>query len=181
MFWRLFWMSRNHFDLEWVTEYVLSTFAYTSVRITFVPNTNWSTHFTYSKQFQGNCCLQLFIWIFPLKSRGTDLSSLIGKFDFGYFTVWKSNFPATLIYMKSVLADLWGSKTVILTGLEAFNFDLLGEFLTWECEKYPKIQNSEMLICSKQHFVELQNHQNWFHMSSEWHKNPEISTLCFPN
>ena len=34
--------------------YLLSTFAYISVRITFVPNTNWSTHFTYSKQFQGN-------------------------------------------------------------------------------------------------------------------------------
>ena len=42
----------------------------------------------------------------------TDLSSLIGNFECGYF------------YVKSILTDFKGSKTVVLTILEGLNFEL---------------------------------------------------------
>ena len=39
---------------------------------------------------------------------------------------------------------------------------------------------SKILKRSKWQFFELQNDKNWFHVNSEWQKNPENSTLCFP-
>ena len=46
--------------------------------------------------------------------------------------------------------------------------------------KVPKIQTSEILKWSKWQFLVLPNDQNWFHVKSEWPKNPEICILCIP-
>ena len=54
----------------------------------------------------------------------TDLGSLIGIFDYGYFTVWKfSNFSDTLISHEINFADFRRSKTAVLIILKALNFD----------------------------------------------------------
>jgi len=49
-----------------------------------------------------------------------------------------------LIYVKFILTDFRMSINAILTILEALNFDF------WKkCQKFPKIQNSELLKWSK--------------------------------
>ena len=113
----------------------------------------------------------------------TDLSSLIGNFDCGYSTLWKfNNFLPLWFYMKSILAELRGSKTIILTILVALNFDILGI----SCLKKSKISKSSkcraaQIVTMQWQFLGLQNDQTWFHVKSEWQKNLVISTLCIPN
>ena len=76
------------------------------------------------------------------------------------FWLWKfSNFPAILIIREINFGWVQRVKTVISTILEAMIF---WEFHSWKCQKYPKIQNSELLKRSHWHFLGLLNDQNWF-------------------
>ena len=82
-------------------------------------------------------------------------------------------FYPILLYVNSILAYFKRSKSIILTILEALNFDFW-EFYSWKCQKF-KIHS-----CSDGHdssFLVLQNDQTLFHVKSEWLKNPEIFTL----
>ena len=54
------------------------------------------------------------------------------------------------------------------------------KFHTWKCQKFPRIQNSEMLKMPKWQFLGLQNSHNWFHIKSEWQNYPAISALFIP-
>ena len=112
----------------------------------------------------------------------TDLGSLIGNFDYAYSTVWKSsNFPATLILHEIDFGWFEKVKHCHFNNFEGLEFWFLEKFHTWKCQKLPIMQNEELLKRSKLQFLVLQNYQNWFHVKSGWHKNPEISTLCIPN
>ena len=72
--------------------------------------------------------------------------------------------------VKSILADFWKLKTAVITLEDTLNFDFCENF-TLENVKTSKskIVNIAILV--------LKNDQNWFHVKSEWQKNPEISTL----
>ena len=54
-----------------------------------------------------------------------------------------------------------------------------GTFHIWNCQKFPNIQNSELLKWSKWLFLGFQNDQNWFHIKFQWQKNLESSTLWY--
>ena len=51
-------------------------------------------------------------------------------FDCGNLAI----FQPLCFYVKTILADFTGSKTAILTILEALNFDFLGIFDIFKCE-----------------------------------------------
>ena len=80
-------------------------------------------------------------------------------------------------YVKSILA---GQK-LPFNNFEGWEIWFLEKSHTYKCQKIPEIQNSELLKWSKGKFFGLQNDQNWFHVQSDWQKNPEISTLYIPN
>ena len=54
---------------------------------------------------------------------------------------------------------------------------IFGEFYTWKCQKISKIQSCQNGSCG----VIQQLDHNWFHVTSEWRKNPDISTVCCSN
>ena len=74
------------------------------------------------------------------------------KFSETCFTILKAYsqcgnlaiFLSLWFYLKSILAYFRGSKIAILTILEALNFEFW-EFHGWKCQKYQKIQTSELL------------------------------------
>ena len=108
--------------------------------------------------------------------------SLIGIFDCGYFTVLKViNFPVTLILREINSGWFQKVKNCRFNHFGGFELLFLDIFHTQKCQKFPKIQNSYLLKWSKWLFLGLYNDLNWFHVKSEWQKNPEISTLCIPN
>ena len=89
------------------------------------------------------------------------------------FWLWKfSNFSAVLIL--HLFCWIQRVKTVISTILEATNIDFLGISLL-KISKNSKFRAAQTVIMT---VLELLNDQNWFHIKSEWQKNPEISTLC---
>ena len=107
-----------------------------------------------------------------LLKRITDLGSLIGNLDFGYFTVWIfSNFPATLILREINFASFQKVKkglfTVfdwILSFLKSF---ILENVISSRKFKIHCWSNGEKW---KYQFLRLQKDQTWFHVKSEWRK-----------
>ena len=74
--------------------------------------------------------------------------------------------------------DEWWPKNYLFDCFSSFEFWLFGNFTLENVKNIKQIQNSELFIWSKWQFWELHNDQNWFHVKSEWQKNPEIFTLC---
>ena len=81
--------------------------------------------------------------------------------------------------MKSILIILKPPKTAIWTILSALHFETLGFGDIFKSEKSPKIKIQSLQNCWNGSFWASQTSQNWFHVKSEWQKNPKISTLCF--
>ena len=79
-------------------------------------------------------------------------------------------------FVRTILADFKGSKTAILTISKVLNSDYFGN-LTLENDKHIHTFIILLLICSKWKHLG----PNWFHVKSEWQKNPRISTLWIPN
>ena len=104
----------------------------------------------------------------------TDLGSLIR-----HSTVCKfGNFPATLILREINFGRFEKVKNCHFNYLWGFEFWFLEKFHTWKCQKFPKIQNSELFNWPIWQSLGLQNDQSWFNVKSEWQKkNPENSTL----
>ena len=89
-------------------------------------------------------------------------------------------FLSLWFYVKLILADLTGSKTVILTILEALNFEFFGNF-TFENVK--TIQKFQTQSCANRHngiFLGLQIDQNWFYARFESENNPKFPHCVFP-
>ena len=63
----------------------------------------------------------------------------------------------------------------------AFEFSFLAKCHTWKCQKFPKIQTSEVLKWAKWQFLGYKMTNYWFHVKSDMQKNHEISTLCILN
>ena len=84
----------------------------------------------------------------------------IGKSQCGNLVI----FLLLTFYVKSYLSNFRRSKPAHLTNLEALIF---GKFHTWRCQKFPKIQNSELQKKVKMAVLGLQNDIcNWFHEKS---------------
>jgi len=49
-----------------------------------------------------------------------------------------------------------------------FEFWFLEKLRTYKCQKFPKIENSELLKWTIWHFQPSEISQNWFHVKSEW-------------
>ena len=82
-----------------------------------------------------------------------------------HITVWKfMNFPAILILREINFDWLQKGKNCCHNNFEGLEFTFLEKFLTWKCQKFPKIQNSEVSNWLKWQFWGLQNNQNWFHV-----------------
>ena len=82
--------------------------------------------------------------------------------------------------MKSILIDFRRSKTAITTILKASKFDF------WKYFALKNVKNSQNSKFRAAQIVKmavfgLQNDQIRSRVKSEWHKNPEISTLGIPN
>ena len=57
-----------------------------------------------------------------------------------------ANFPSFIFYVKSILTDKKGAKNVILTVLEALNFDFVEIAQLKMSKKFPKIQKTVELV-----------------------------------
>ena len=104
--------------------------------------------------------------IFDIIVLATDLGCLIGNFDCGYSTLWKiSNFPTTLILRKIKFGWFQKVKHYRLNNFER----IFGQISVWKCQKFPKIQTSELLKLWKWQFLGLPNDQKEFHVKYERH------------
>jgi len=75
-------------------------------------------------------------------------------------------------YVKLIWADIQKVKNCQFNNFEGFEFWFLEKFHTWKCQKFPKLQNSELLKWSKCQVLGLQNDQNWFlHKILVWEKS----------
>ena len=106
--------------------------------------------------FSSYSCILSFnmtVHYYLIQTLWTDLCSLIGNFHTVDIPKYGNSaiFLSLWFYVKLILADFRRSKTVILTILEALNSDFL-RIHTWKCQKYQKVQNSELLKWSKWHF-----------------------------
>ena len=92
--------------------------------------------------------------------------------------VWKfSTFLPLWFFVKSFWAGYRRSKPAISTIFESLNLDFW-EFHTLE---YQKIKQNSKIIAAKMvmgSFWSSEISQNWFHIKSEWQKNPQFSTVC---
>ena len=79
---------------------------------------------------------------------------------------------------KLISRKIWRSKTAFFAILGGCAFCLFGNFQSQESAKIHKNWISEPLNVSKCLILHFKIPQNWFHVKSEWQKNPEISTLC---
>ena len=92
-----------------------------------------------------------------------------------------SNFSGTLILREVNFGLFRKAKNCNCNNFEGFEFWFLERFHTWKCQKFLKIQNSELLKWSKWKSLGVQNDQTWFRVKSEWQNYPEISILCISN
>ena len=97
-------------------------------------------------------------------------------------TMWKfSNFPATLILRDINFGWFQKVKNCHFNKFEGFEYWFLEKFHIWKCQKFPKIQTSEVLKWAKWQFLGYKMTNYWFHVKSDMQKNHEISTLCILN
>ena len=99
----------------------------------------------------------------------TELSSPIGNFDCGNVAI----FLPLWFYVKSILADFWRSKTAVLTILYPWIL-IFGKNSHLKCQKFPKIENSELFKWSKWSFGALK----WLKLISR--KILKFSHCVFP-
>ena len=69
----------------------------------------------------------------------------------------------------------WRAKSAILTYLKALNFDFY-EFLHFWRLKFTESTKYKAPKIKKWRFSNMYNPWNWFHVKSEWQKNPYIFT-----
>ena len=115
-------------------------------------------------------------------SLNIEVTAIISFFQIVVYTVWKFKiFSPTQILREINFSIVKSSKTAILTILEALNFDFR------ENSTFQSVENSQNALIQSFKNVEmavfcgLWNFPNWFHVKSEWQKNPDISTLWWRN
>ena len=87
-------------------------------------------------------------------------------------------FLSLRFYVKSIFRDSKSAKSAILSQRDALNFDSYAFMQFWKAENY-QINNIQSLWnCKKRQFLNFWVLQNWFHVKSQWQKNPDIYTLC---
>ena len=95
-----------------------------------------------------------------------------------YATVCKfHDFSVTQILREINFWESRRSKNVVFAIYRVLNFVNLVNCSLSKSAKIHKIQNSEPPNVLKWQILHFQNPLNWFHVKSEWQKNPEISTL----
>ena len=85
-------------------------------------------------------------------------------------------FPSLRFYVKSILRIL-EMENLPIANLGGYEFCSFGKFRPSKSAKNHKNQNSEPLNVVKWLILDFKNPKNWFHVKSEWLKNPDISTL----
>ena len=123
-------------------------------------------------KFLWNQLLNKLILWFYVKSNTCNL------FEILFWAVWKILYVSvTQLLQEIIFGSAKSSKNTIFycraSELTKSKFQPL------IIAKIHQNRNSELLNMSNVVILDFKNHENWFHVKSEWwQKNPEIVTLC---